>query len=208
MALIGLISDVHATPAPVAEALSIFQKAGVDQVFCAGDIAGYRDNLEETVTLLVENDCQSVLGNHDLQYIDHYGDDAEDKAVAYFKRLPSSLDTKIDNKRVYMVHAHPPHACHGGIKLLNRYGKLEADQLALWEERLETFDHDVLVVGHTHQVFAENVGKTLIVNPGSTAFNHSCMILRLPEMTTQIYSLSGKVVERTWNWGEYMIPRI
>ena len=47
MALIGLISDVHATPAPVEEALAIFDRAGVEQVFCAGDIAGYRDRLKD-----------------------------------------------------------------------------------------------------------------------------------------------------------------
>ena len=93
MALIGLISDVHATPAPVAEALSIFENAGVDQVFCAGDIAGYREDLEETVALLAENGCRSVLGNHDLLYLDHYGDDRDDKAVAYFEQLPTAIDT-------------------------------------------------------------------------------------------------------------------
>ncbi len=55
MALIGLISDVHASPEPVAEALAIFSRAGVDQVLCAGDIAGYMDQLEQTITLLVES---------------------------------------------------------------------------------------------------------------------------------------------------------
>lgn len=207
MSLIGLISDVHATPAPVAEALSIFKNSGVDQVFCAGDIAGYREDLEETVALLLENGCRSVLGNHDLLYIDHYGDETGDKAVTYFRGLPTAIDTMIEGKRVYMVHAHPPDACHGGIKLLDRYGKLEPEQISVWDKKLETYDYDVLIVGHTHQVFTENVGKTLVINPGSTAFNHSCMILRLPEMTTRTFSLSGKAVERTWNWGEHMIGR-
>ena len=45
MTSIGLISDVHATPTPIEEALSIFKQAGVEQVFCAGDIAGYGDQL-------------------------------------------------------------------------------------------------------------------------------------------------------------------
>ncbi len=52
MTLIGLISDVHASPEPVAEALQIFEKAGVEQVLCAGDIAGYMDQLGETIALL------------------------------------------------------------------------------------------------------------------------------------------------------------
>jgi putative phosphoesterase len=73
-----------------------------------------------------------------------------------------------------------------------------------WAGLLDGFECDVLVVGHTHQVFAEQVGNILIVNPGSTAFNYSCAILRLPEMTVQVFPLSGREVEKTWNWAEHM----
>ncbi|MDH3899976.1 MAG: metallophosphatase family protein [Gammaproteobacteria bacterium] len=205
MALIGLLSDVHATPAPVAEALSIFEQTGVEQVFCAGDIAGYRDRLEETIALLSENRCRTILGNHDLLYLDHYADDLDNAAVTFFRQLPASITATIAGKRVYMVHAHPPDACHGGIKLLDRYGQVQPDRVAHWTERLATFSCDVLVVGHTHQVFAEQVGQTLVVNPGSSAFNNSCAILRLPEMSVQMFPLSGKVIERTWNWGDHVI---
>ncbi len=205
MTSIGLISDVHATPAPVEHALSIFEQAGVEQVFCAGDIAGYRDQLEQTVSLLVESGCQTVLGNHDLLYLDHYADDLGNAAVSYFKRLPASINRMIAGKRVYMVHAQPPDACHGGIKLLNREGEIQPDRVAFWAGQLETFDYDVLIVGHTHQVFAEKLGNTLVVNPGSSAFNHSCAILHLPEMTVQVFALCGKEIERTWNWGNHQI---
>ena len=205
MSSIGLISDVHATPAPVAEALAIFAREGVDQVFCAGDIAGYGNELEETVALLVESGCRSIVGNHELMYLDHLDDDARDKAAAYFKGLPATIDATIEGKRVYMVHAHPPDANMGGIRLLDRNGKVDPEAVTRWAGQLEKFDCDVLVVGHTHQVFAERVGRLLIVNPGSTTFNHSCAILRLPDMTVQTYPLSGKVILKSWNWGDHVI---
>jgi predicted phosphodiesterase len=63
------------------------------------------------------------------------------------------------------------------------------------------------VVGHTHQVFTEQVGDILVVNPGSSAFNHSCAILSLPEMTVQVFPLSDREIEKTWNWGDHMIGR-
>ena len=207
MALIGLISDVHATPAPVAEALSIFGQAGVEQIFCAGDIAGYRDQLEETVALLIESGCRAVVGNHDLGYLEKHADDANNRAAEFFKRLPSSIDKSFAGKRVYMVHAHPPDGCRGGIKLLDKQGEVQPERIALWTERLQTFNRDVLVVGHTHQVFAEQVGNTLVVNPGSSAFNHSCAILRLPEMTVQVFPLSGKTIEKNWNWADHVIKK-
>ena len=207
MALIGLISDVHATPAPVAEALSIFEKAGVEQVFCAGDTAGYRDQLEETVALLIESGCRTIIGNHDLGYLEEHADDADNRATEYFKQLPSSIDASIAGKRVYMVHAHPPDDCRGGIKLLDKQGEVQPERIALWTEQLQTFDRDVLIVGHTHQVFAEHIGNTLVVNPGSSAFNHSCAVLRLPEMTVQVFPLSGKAVVNNWVWSDHVMKK-
>ena len=207
MALIGLISDVHAAPEPVAEALAIFANAGVSQVFCAGDIAGYMDQLDETIKLLVEHDCQTIMGNHDLLYIDHHEDESDNKAITFLKQLPATIETIIEGKSVYMVHAQPPDKCHGGIKLLDKTGQIQTDRVALWIERLQSFDHDVLIVGHTHQVFSKVIADTLVINPGSSVFNNCCAILRLPEITVETFSLSGKGIEQTWNWGEHVIYR-
>ena len=40
----------------------------------------------------------------------------------------------------------------------------------------------VLLVGHTHQVFCEQLGNTLVINPGSTRFKRTCAILSLPDL--------------------------
>jgi putative phosphoesterase len=205
MTLIGLISDVHALPAPVEEALSIFASEGVSQIFCAGDIAGYHPQLQETVRLLKDNDVLTIVGNHDLHYLAKHADEAASPETDFLRRLPTSVSTVIEGRSLYMVHAQPPDGCHGGIKLRDRNGGLIPDMVDHWTKKFESFEHDVLIVGHTHQVFAEQMGGTLVINPGSSAFNHCCAILRLPEMTVELFALSGKKIEPTWNWGEYMI---
>jgi putative phosphoesterase len=205
MIRIGLISDVHSRPAPVAEALSIFSAQGVDQVWCAGDIAGYGGQLEETVALLVESGCRTVRGNHELRYLAQAGTDPVSPAYRFLRQLPAVQHDTVAGKRVYMVHAHPPDACTGGIKLLDQESRLIADRAAYWSRQLQLFDFDVLVVGHTHQVFAERLGNTLVVNPGSSAFNHSCAILDLPAMSVELFPLSGKEIERTWNWSAEVV---
>jgi putative phosphoesterase len=208
MVMLGLFSDVHATAAPVREALSVFERAGVDQVLCAGDIAGYHDEVEETVALLVDNDVQAVRGNHDLRYLERCGENAQGRAAAYFRQLPAMIDVEIAGRRVYMVHAEPPDACEGGgIRLLDQDGGVRPERAALWTRQLASYAFDVLVVGHSHQVFAEQLGHAVVVNPGSSVFNHSCAILRLPEMRVQVLPLSGQPVRRTWNWAEYMAAR-
>jgi putative phosphoesterase len=205
MALLGLLSDVHATAGPVREALLLFEQAGVDQILCAGDIAGYHDDLEKTVALLADSSVRAVRGNHDLRYLDRCGENAEDRVSSYLRQLPAVIDIEIAGKRVFMVHAEPPDACEGGgIRLLDQDGGVRPERAALWTQQLAGCDYDVLVVGHSHQVFAEQLGNTLVVNPGSTVFNHSCAILHLPEMTVQLLPLSGQLIRRTWNWAEYM----
>jgi putative phosphoesterase len=204
MTSIGLLSDVHATPAAVAEAFSIFRSAGVDTVFCAGDIAGYRDGVAETVQLLVGNQCRSVLGNHDRDYLAEHGEEPGNAVAEYLRGLPAFIDTTIEGRRVYVVHAEPPDSCQGGIRLRDRTGAVQPDRVAHWAGRLAALDCDVLVVGHTHQVFAEPVGAMLVVNPGSSAFNHSCAILRLPDLQVQVFPLSGKAVRQVWQWGDHL----
>ena len=205
MTLIGLVSDVHETPEPLEEALSIFSSRGVKQVFCAGDIAGYGENLQKTIEILQANSCLTISGNHDLLYLDHHEEETDNQAVKFLKELPTTIEQVIEGKRIYMVHAQPPDECHGGIKLLNKKGEVLEDRVSQWAEKLRTFYCDVLVVGHTHQVFVEKIGNTLVVNPGSSVFNHCCAILRLPEMSVELIALSGKTIVKNWNWGDHVI---
>lgn len=100
-----------------------------------------------------------------------------------------------------MVHASPPGSMIEGIRLLDKTGDLIEEEKQAWAACLARFEHDVLIVGHTHQVFAEKLGNILVINPGSTCFNHSCAILTLPDLSVQWFSLSDKPIQKSWNWG-------
>ncbi len=198
---IGLISDVHATPDPVQEALTLFQNEGVDTILCAGDLAGYGTELEKTVELLINSKCRVIIGNHDRWCLSRLSEEVEGPTKQYLRTLPTVVELTAENKKIYMVHASPPQSLMEGIKLLNEKAVIVQEQKNRWEDYLESFPYDVLVVGHTHQVFAERLGSVLVINPGSTKFNHTCAILTLPEMTVQIYPLLGKKPLMAWNWG-------
>jgi predicted phosphodiesterase len=198
---IGLISDLHATRAPVQEALTRLAGAGAERILCAGDIAGYGDELAQTVALLSAHGCEAIAGNHELWYREQDANVSGDAPSRYLGGLPAVIDTTIAGTTLYVVHASPPRSCLDGIRLLDANGEIIAEQRRYWSERLAGFNHDVLIVGHTHQVFSERLGGTLVINPGSTKFNHSCMLLSLPELACRVIPLSGKAVVRAWNWG-------
>lgn len=198
---IGIISDIHANPAPLKEAFILFEENDVDMILCPGDIAGYGEQLVDVITLLKKHPCKCILGNHEVWYLEKTPDKFS-AAYQYIDALPYTLELSIENKKVFMVHAQPPDAFMGGIRILDQQGELDKDQLEKWKIELDKYDYDVLIVGHTHQVFAEQVGRTLLINPGSTTFNHCCAILTLPDLTTQFFALSGKEIKKSWNWGE------
>jgi putative phosphoesterase len=201
---LGLISDPHAKRAPVEEALSIFRAQQVDKIICAGDVAGYFDETAAVIKLLSENNCQTIMGNHDQSYLETHSEETDTPEYHFLSDLPSRLEYEFEGKRICIVHAHPPESLHGGIKLLDVNGDLIPQQKHYWIQQLNDFDFDVLVVGHTHQVFAEKLGKVLVINPGSTQFNHTCMILSLPGMSVQLFALEGKRPLKSWNWGKFI----
>ena len=200
---IGLLSDLHATSAPVREALSVFQQHGVDLILCPGDIVGYGEEEAETIELLTANHCQTIMGNHEIWYLEETDQNNENQVSNYLSNLPAYLELNIEDKTVYMVHASPPDSYMDGIKLLDENGEILPEEKGYWTEQLANFDHDILIVGHTHQVFAEQIANTFVINPGSTKFNHTCAILELPELKFEIFPLSGQTPVKSWNWGQY-----
>jgi len=203
---IGLLSDVHATPEPVREALALFAREGVTRILCPGDIAGYGEALEETVALLQQSGCEAICGNHDRWFLEREGE--ESAAHRYLRGLPGVRTYTIEGLSLYMVHASPPDSTMDGIKLLDENGAILPAERQAWAERLAGFEHDLLLVGHTHQVFAERLGRPLVINPGSTVFNHSCAILHLPEGRVDWHPLGGRALVRSWNWGMGQLRRV
>jgi putative phosphoesterase len=205
---IGLISDVHSSPVALAEALRIFADQQVDDIICAGDIAGYYDTLLPTIRLLIQADCKTIIGNHDQSWLEKNAAEYENtdgspensEIRSYLQQLPQTLELSIEGKRLFVVHANPPSEQHGGIKLRDRYGNVVAERKADWTQSLADFDHDVLIVGHTHQVYAEQLGRVLVINPGSAPFNHSCMVLSLPDLRVDTYALGDREITHSWNF--------
>jgi putative phosphoesterase len=197
---IGLISDVHSSPEVLDEALRLFAAERVDEIICAGDIAGYYPSLLPTIRLLAASNCRAIIGNHDQSWLEDNAVAGDAEIRAYLQQLPETLELQIEGKRLLVVHANPPSEQHGGIKLRNRDGDLVDERKQEWAQKLADLEHDVLIVGHTHQVYAEQLGKVLVINPGSAPFNHSCMILSLPELEVEIYPLGNREVIYCWNF--------
>jgi putative phosphoesterase len=199
---LGLISDPHAAPAALEHALSVFKQRNIDTMICAGDIAGYFDELAQTVQLLKKHNVHCIIGNHDQDFLTGNQDPVTEE-YRFLQQLPATLNLIIESTRIAVMHAQPPDELHGGIKLLDINGRVIPERKAQWNLELHNVDYDILIVGHTHQLFAEQFDECLVINPGSTAFNHSAMILTLPERTIEVIALENRAIVKCWNWGKF-----
>ncbi len=197
--LLGLVSDVHASPGPLEAALRLLQDEGATRLICAGDIAGYGDELDATVTLLRDAGVESIHGNHDRWCLARAGE-TRDATLAYLAALPAVIEARIEERSLYCVHASPPTSLMQGITLLDETGHPKAAELAHWRERLRSLERELLIVGHTHQLFAERLGEVLVVNPGSTLFNRSCALVELPSLEVRLLPLPGAAARPVWDW--------
>jgi putative phosphoesterase len=167
-----LISDLHANwPAVQAVAAERY-----DVCLCLGDLVDYGVQPSPCIAWVRDKARYTVRGNHDhgvAQNVSINGKSGykylsgqtrvltrqllQEEELRYLGRLAVSKTVTLDDVRFLLVHASPRDP-------LDEYCPNDAD---FWARRLERVDAEVVCVGHTHQPYVLEVGRKLVINPGS-----------------------------------------
>lgn len=155
---IGIVSDIHCNTYGLEEALR--QMGDIDELLCPGDILLEYRFSNEVLAILKERETRVVLGNHDIQYLTRLADKDsqkkinDDQLVDWLRSQPERLEIDPNGKHLLMVHATPWSWDYvfPSSPEMKRYAEVDAD---------------IVLGGHTHALFAERIGTTLVVNPGS-----------------------------------------
>ena len=186
--LVGIFSDLHANLPSMEIACNIFEEHSVDQILCAGDIIGYYTDPIKVLEMVKERTNHIVIGNHDAiavtdnfkSEIRYFNDIARQSLVwtrnvlikhkeywDFIKDLPYTKNVTIDGKKFFMVHSTPHIPQEWDYYYY--FGVSDQDEeLASW---LDTYDADVIILGHTHVPFifrTEEQSPRVVLNPGST----------------------------------------
>lgn len=186
--LIGIFSDLHANLPSMELACKIFDEHSVDHILCAGDIVGYYTEPVKVLEMLRERTEHVVIGNHDAiavtdnftREIKYFNDIARQSLVwtrqvlmdhkdhwEYLKNLPYTKKVHLDGISFFMVHSTPNIPQEWDYYYY--FGVSDQDiELTSW---LDTYDADVIVLGHTHVPFifqTEEEKPRIVLNPGST----------------------------------------
>ena len=175
---LGIVADVHCNIAGLRAALELM--GPVDELLCAGDAVYQFRFSNDVIVLLRERGARYILGNHERVLLSEWGEAARTRAavhhdlLAYMAEQPYQIETKVDGRRLVMVHGSPfdPH---------DEYLYPNSPSL----QKLAAIDAEIIVLGHTHYHMAERIGSALVVNPGSAGesrdhrngFQLSCAVL-------------------------------
>lgn len=174
---LGLLGDIHGNAPALEVVLTAAATSGVEQLLLTGDLVGYYFYPLRVMELLHSWDRHVVRGNHEdmlnvartdpvfLAQVDkRYGtglrvaiEQLDAHQLDELCALPHPLDLNIDGCRVLL--------CHGAPWDIDQYVYPDAGPEQL--ERCALPELDLVVMGHTHYPMTHQIGKTLVVNPGS-----------------------------------------
>lgn len=198
---IGVVSDIHAYLSPLERALTLFDAMGVDTIVCAGDIVDGREDGDAVVSALMARGIACVQGNHDR---DTFSDQADlrrrmraagetrhafllqSQTVAYVMALPLARYFWWSGLSVCLAHGTPMQQ--------TRYLFADSDATKFHRMMAEA-QTDVVILGHSHQPMAVQVGHGWAFNPGSVYENRfdetqTCAVLTLPDCTFEVFNLA------------------
>jgi len=178
---VAVITDIHANLPALAAALEAIDQAGVDRLYCGGDLVGYGPHPNEVCRLVEAREIPTIYGNYDYaiardledcgcayvtahdrelgqRSVDWTLEHTDRQSKDFMLALPFDLGFELGEQRVRLVHGSP--------RKVNEY--LFEDKPARTFERIAAgADCDVLVFGHTHRPWVHEYGGVLFVNCGS-----------------------------------------
>ena len=175
---IAILSDIHANVQALQAALRIAEQAGVEAIYCLGDIVGYNADPGPCVDLVRAHCSHVVQGNHDRvvatgeevgrlpsdaqQAARHHRAVLSDDQLAFLRELP--LVETVGS--CTLVHASPD--VPSAWKHLSAYRDIRG--------QFDHFDTPFCFTGHTHipaviadalGVFEVRAGHRYLINVGS-----------------------------------------
>jgi putative phosphoesterase len=174
---LALLGDIHGNHLALEAVLAAARKQGAERALITGDIVGYYFWPRKVLELLAPWDAFIVRGNHEdmlhaaqsdpaiLAGIDSlYGtglrcaiEQLGPQQLDQLYALPHPLELAIDGCRILL--------CHGAPWDIDQYVYPDANPDLL--KRCAIPEFDLVVLGHTHYPLHDEIGSTLVINPGS-----------------------------------------
>ena len=177
---IAIFSDIHGNLQALESIIKNIKEKRIDKVYCLGDVIGIGPNPKECLDLIINNNIEMVLGNHELYFLKGIDVDNsvgnDEKAhhewirsqlnkthEEYLKKCPLIITDKIEKYTVCFEHfilkdnsndTYP----FADLSIINDIG----------DNIIKQINADITFIGHEHNSFEINMNDKRIIDVGSS----------------------------------------
>ena len=176
---ICFFSDIHGNGYAFDAFLKEMEKQKPDKIIFGGDYAGYYYDADRIISKMRELRFICILGNHDKMLlelldkernaemlIEKYGSSYEMLAQnlqkeneRFLRELPLFYEMETDGIKLGFFHGSPRD--YQNDRIYPDTEITDSAEIALFEK------YDYVFSGHTHHKLVKQIGKTVLINPGS-----------------------------------------
>lgn len=164
---IGFFSDLHGHDLNLIEMINTNPE--INYWFSCGDnieLFGQPWNNIPTVRLLIKNNIMSILGNHEVDFLNNnhlmreYSKEPE--YIGFISTLPFSLNISFSDFTFTLIHSTP--------KGTHDYLNPDASE-AVFQSSFDSLSSKFIFVGHTHKQFIKYLNSKSVVGIGALQDN-------------------------------------
>jgi len=178
---IAVLSDIHGNTPALKAIIKNIKENNIDRVFYLGDAIGIGPEPDKCLDLIIDNNFEMVLGNHELYYVRGTDIDSEmsdyevehhkwiktlltDRHYDYLSSRPLSLKIEENNFKLMFQHflidentfsQYPFH----GISVLKE---------SIINQLVDELDTDYIFIGHEHRPYEVEYNNKKLVDGGSS----------------------------------------
>ncbi len=181
---LGIVADIHGNLPAFNAVLSALENEEIDCILVAGDLVGGAPFQNEIIEILKSLNAEIIKGNVDDFFLkvskgitppgwannqwafERWAyQNLDNMSLKFLKQLPEQKVIKFPGKsEIRMVHGSP-----------NYIGEfIDPDENpSLLEEYLRLIKEEILIFGHTHHPWIQEINGKLGLNPGSVCFSRT-----------------------------------
>lgn len=164
--MIAVISDIHGNYPALHAVIEDIEKAGIEQVICLGDVAGYYCAINECIEVLRERKIFTLQGNHDYYLSSGEGcprSKSANDCLSFQSQIITDVNKEWLNKITCSRHDNNNLSfVHAGWQ-----DNLEEYLYELNEEYFKFYEFQYFFSGHTHVPIIFKMENKVYCNPGS-----------------------------------------
>lgn len=178
---IAIFSDIHGNLQALEEIIKDIKLNKFDRVICLGDILAMGANPRECLDLIIQNNIEMILGNHELYYLkgtqidDEMGEgeilhqkwiknQLKEEHRIFLEKCSMKLKKEIQGKKISFQHF---------LINYNSPDDYPFEELSIIKDqtindKFSSIDIDYMFIGHEHKEFEINLENKKLVDVGSS----------------------------------------